>query len=217
MKYPKLSDVFMDASEGAELILVVHKFRDLFSSYKKGNDGELLDWLAMYALTNQSDVLRDKVQASLDVACSVKFVDRQTLFNEMMPSGVLPEIDYHMPDILDSIGASELHSADSSSLALKSVCNFVVSYCGHFADILSRAQNAERSFHKKQYIDTDDCQVRFSAELKEYNLVLVWFGADFMLPILKELNFSWRDARFTSRDNSSDVFSCSLRLCPHSC
>ena len=135
----------------------------------------------------------------------------------MMASGVLPEIDYHMPDILDSIGASELHSADSSSLALKSVCNFVVSYCGHFADILSRAQNAERSFHKKQYIDTDDCQARFSAELKEYNLVLVWFGADFMLPILKELNFSWRDARFTSRDNSSDVFSCSLRLCPHSC
>ena len=29
---------------------------------------------------------------------------------------------------------------------------------------------------------TDDCQARFSAELREYNLVMVWFGADFMLP-----------------------------------
>jgi len=154
MKYSKLNDVFVDASEGAELILAVHKFRDLFSSYKKGLDCELLDWLTMYALANQNDVLRDKVQASLEVACSVKFVDRQTLFNEMMASGVLPEIDNNMPDILDSIGATELHSAASSSLALKSVCNFVVSYCGHFADILSRAQNTERSFFKKRYEDT---------------------------------------------------------------
>ena len=63
----------------------------------------------------------------------------------MMASSVLPEIANNMPDILDSIGATDLHSADSSCLALKSVCNFVVSYCGHFADILSRVQNTERS------------------------------------------------------------------------
>ena len=60
------------ASEGAELILAIHTFRDLFSSYKKGLDCELIDWLTMYALANQSDVLLDKVQASLEVACSVK-------------------------------------------------------------------------------------------------------------------------------------------------
>ena len=80
-----------------------------------------------------------------------------TLFNEMMASGVLPEVANDLPDIFDSIGATELHSGGSSCLALKSVCNFVVSYCGHFAHILSRAQNAERSFYKKQYLDTDAC------------------------------------------------------------
>ena len=32
------------------------------------------------------------------------------------------------------------------------------------------------------YQDTDDCQARFSTELREYNLVMVWFGADLMIP-----------------------------------
>ena len=203
-KYSQLNDIFVDATEGAELILAVHKFRDLFSSYKKGLDNELLDWLTLYALANQSEVLHDKVQASLGVACSVKFVDRQILFNDMMASGVLPEIADNLPDILDSIGATELQSADSSCLALKSVCNFVVSYCGHFDDILSRAQDAERSFLKRRYEDTDDCQARFSAEQKEYNLVLVWFGADFMLPIKRAQLFLERCSTHIKKQFAED-------------
>ena len=77
-KYEKLQDIFNDASDGAELILAIQKFRDLFSAYKSGLGPELLDWLTLLALSSQSDILYDKVQAALVVACSVKFVDRQT-------------------------------------------------------------------------------------------------------------------------------------------
>ena len=76
---------------------------------------ELLDWLTLYALSSQIDVLHDKVQAALIVACSVKFTDRQVLFNEMMSSGVLPEMIGCQSDIMNSIGALELFSAYSSA------------------------------------------------------------------------------------------------------
>ena len=181
-KYDKLSDVFSDAFEGADLIMAVQRFRDLFFALKGNMGPELLDWLTLYALSSQSDVLHDKVQAALIVACSVKFNDRQVLFNDMMSSGVLPEAMDHPSDIMNSIGALELFSANSSAIALKSVCNFVVSYCGYFEDILSKAQDAERDYLRKKYEATDDCQARFSAELREHNTVMVWFGADFMIP-----------------------------------
>jgi len=92
-KYDKLRDVFSDVFEGADLIMAVQKFRDLFFALKGNMGPELLDWLTLYALSSQSDVLHDKVQAALIVACSVKFTDRQVLFNEMMSSGVLPEMN----------------------------------------------------------------------------------------------------------------------------
>ena len=101
-----------------------------------------------------------------------------------MISGVLPDVAVQS-DVLNSVGAMELRDLSdltSSCLALKSICHFVVSYCGHFDDIMSKAQDAELSFINKQYADTDDCQARFSAEQKEYNLVVVWFGADFLVP-----------------------------------
>ena len=44
------------------------------------------------------------------------------------------------------------------------------------------SQDAELCFINKLYADTDDCQARFSAKQKEYNLVMVWFGADFLVP-----------------------------------
>ena len=34
-----------------------------------------------------------------------------------------------------------------------------------------------------RFADTEDCQALFSAELKAYNQVMVWFGGDFMLPL----------------------------------
>ena len=126
-KYDKLTEVFNGPLDGADLILAVHKFRDLMSSYKDLTGSELLDWLTLYAISCQSDVLHDKVSASLEVACSIRFVDRQTLFNQMMSSGVLPEVSGGSSDILDSVGAKELISSNCSALALKSVCNFVVS------------------------------------------------------------------------------------------
>jgi hypothetical protein len=181
-KYDKLRDVFSDVFEGADLIMAVQKFRDLFFALKGNMGPELLDWLTLYAVTSQSDILHDKVQAALIVVCFVKLADRQVIFNEMMSPGVLPETIGCQSDIMNSIGALELFSANSSAIALKSVCNFVVSYCGHFEDILSKAQDAERDYLRKVYEITDDCQARFSVELREYNLVMVWFGADVMLP-----------------------------------
>ena len=183
-RYEKLRDVFDHDPKGADLILAVHKFRSLFSSYKKDIDPQLLDWLTLLALSGQNDVLHDKVQAALEVACSVRFSDRQILFQDMMTSGVLPDVAVQ-PDVLNSIGAMELRDLSnltSSCLALKSICHFVVSYCGHFDDIMTKAQDAETAFINKQYADTDDCQARFSAEQKEYNMVVVWFGADFLVP-----------------------------------
>ena len=101
----------------------------------------------------------------------------------MMTSGVLPDVSADS-DVLNSIGAMETFdpSDQTSSLALKPVCNFVVQHCGHFDDIISKAQEAESCFIDKRYADTDGCQARFSAEQKEYNLVMVWFGADFLVP-----------------------------------
>jgi hypothetical protein len=177
-RHEKLRDVFDHDPKEADLILAVHnnhKFRSLHSSYKKNIDPQLLDWLTLLALSNKDDVLHDKVQAALEVACSVRFVERQTLFNNMMISGVLPDVAVQS-DVLNSVGALELRDLSdltSSCLALKSICHFVVSYCGHFDDIMSKAQDAELSFINKQYVDTDDCQARFSAEQKEYNLVVV--------------------------------------------
>jgi hypothetical protein len=181
-KYDMLNDVFAETIDGADLILSVHKFRDLFESYKQGISPDLLDWLTLFALSSKNEVLFDKVSASLKVACSVKFVDRQTLFNTMMSSGVLPDIG-PQSDILESVGARELFLQGSSAIALKSICNFVVSYCGHFDDILSRAQDAKKDFIEKRYDESPDCQARFSAELKAYNSVMVWYGGDFMLPL----------------------------------
>ena len=142
----------------------------------------MLDWLTLYALSSKNEVLFDKVSASLKVACSFRFVDRQTLFNSMMFSGVLPDIG-PQSDILESIGARELSLHGSSAIAFKSICNFVVSYCGHFDDTLSRAQDAKKNSIKKRYAESSDCQARFSAELKAYNYVMVWYGGDFMLPL----------------------------------
>ena len=67
-------------------------------------------------------VLFDKVSASLEVACSVKLMDRQTLFNQIMSSGVHPSVGPHT-GILDSVGAKEMFLPRSSALALKSICN----------------------------------------------------------------------------------------------
>ena len=73
-RYDKLRDVFDHDPKGADLILAVHKFRSLYSSYKKNIDPQLLDWLTLLALSNKDEVLHDKVQAALEVACSVRFV-----------------------------------------------------------------------------------------------------------------------------------------------
>jgi hypothetical protein len=183
-KYDALNDVYANTLDGADLILAVHKFRDLFESYKQGINSDLLDWLTLYALSSKNEVLFDKVLASLKVACSVKFVDRQTLFNSMMFSGVLPDIG-PQSDVLESIGSKELSLRGSSAIALKSICNFVVSYCGHpeLLYILSRAQDAKKDFIEKRYDETSDCQASFSVELKTYNSVMVWYGGDFMLPL----------------------------------
>ena len=70
-KYDKLTEVFNGPLDGADLIRVVHKFRDLMSSYKDLTGSELPDWLTLYAISCQSDVLHDKVSASLEVACSI--------------------------------------------------------------------------------------------------------------------------------------------------
>jgi hypothetical protein len=183
-RYDKLRDAFDHDPKGADLILAVHKFRSLYSSYKKNIDPQLLDWLTLLALSNKDEVLHDKVHAALKVACSVRLVERQTLFNNMMISGVLPDVAVQS-DMLNSVGALELRDLSdltSSCSALKSICHFVVSYCGHFDDTMSKAQDAELSFINKQYADTDDCQARFSAEQKEYNLVVVWFGSDLIFP-----------------------------------
>ena len=65
--------------------------------------------------------------AALGAACSVRFVDRQNMFNGMMISGVLPDVAAQS-DVLNLIGAMELFDLTdlTSCLALKSVCNFVV-------------------------------------------------------------------------------------------
>ena len=133
--------------------------------------------------SGHNDVLHYKVQAALEAACSVSFVDRQTMFNSMITFGVLPDVAVQY-DVLSLPGAMEMFdpSNQTSALALKSVCDFVVQYCGHSDDIISKAQDAELCFINKRYADTDGCQARFSAEQKEYNLVMVWFGADFMVP-----------------------------------
>jgi len=202
-KYDALNDVFAEILDGADLILAVHKFRDLFESYKQGINSDLLDWLTLYALSSKNEVLFDKVSASLKVACSVKFVDRQTLFNSMMFSGVLPDIG-PQSDILESIGARELSLHGSSAIALKSICNFVVSYCGHFDDILSRAQDAKKDFIKKRYDESSDCQARFSAELKAYNSVMVWYGGDFMLPLERAQLFLSKSPPHVKRQYADD-------------
>ena len=181
-KYTKLNEVFTDALDGASLILAVQKFRDLFLSYSGHVSSDLLDWLTIFAVSSQSDGLYDKVSSALEVACSVNLIGRQSLFNQMMSSGVLPAVG-GMTDILDSAGAVELFSPGTSQLALKSICNFVVSYCGYFDDITSKAQDSKREFIKQKYVDTADCQARFSEEQKAYNLVMVWYGGDFMLPL----------------------------------
>ena len=202
-KYEALNDVFTETLDGADLILAVHKFRDLFESYKQGISSDLLDWLTLYALSSKNEVLFDKVSASLKVACSVKFVDRQTIFNSMRTSGVLPDTG-PQSDILESIGARELFLHGSSAIALKSICNFVVSYCGHFDDILSRAQDAKKNFIKKRYDESSDCQARFSAELKAYNTVVVWYGGDFMLPLERAQLFLSKSPSHVKRQYSDD-------------
>ena len=68
-KYSKLNDVFTDDLDGANLILVVQKFRDMFSSYADRVSPDLLDWLTIFALSNLNDVLFDKVSSALEVAC----------------------------------------------------------------------------------------------------------------------------------------------------
>ena len=75
------------------------------------------------------------------VACGVLTSGRKTVFDQMMISGVLPEA-IGPSDILRSLGARELF-APSGAQALKSVRQFVVSYCGYFDDILVKAQDAE--------------------------------------------------------------------------
>ena len=130
-KYDKLADVFNGSLDGADLILAVQKFRDLITSYKVEIGSELLDWLTLYAISSQSEVLHDKVSASLEVACSIRFVDRQTMFNDMRLTGVLPEVVGRQTDILDTVGAKELIASSCSALAMKSVCNFVVLWSFH--------------------------------------------------------------------------------------
>jgi hypothetical protein len=208
-KYDKLADVFNGSLDGADLILAVQKFRDLMESYKEGIGPELLDWLTLYAVSCQSDVLHDKVAASLEVACSIRFVDRQTVFNEMMSSGVLPEVSTKQTDILHTVGAKELIASNCSTLALKSVCNFVVSYCGHFADILSKALKAEKEYKDMRFADTEDCQALFSAELKAYNQVMVWFGGDFMLPLMRARLFISKCPPHVKKQYAED---CDLRV-----
>ena len=102
-----------------------------FTSYKVEIGSELLDWLTLYAISSQSEVLHDKVSASLEVACSIRFVDRQTMFNDMRLTGVLLEIVGRQTDILDTVGAKELIASSCSALAMKSVCNFVVLWSFH--------------------------------------------------------------------------------------
>ena len=156
-KYERLNEVFQDKLDGADLILAVSEFRDLITSYKPDLGSDMVDWLTMFAMSCQSDVLFDKVSVSLEVACSVGFVKRQTLFNDMMSSGVLPDTGEKC-DILDSIGAQEVLHSNSKCLALKSICNFVTSFCGYFDDILTKGQGSKKDFMAKVYADTEDCQ-----------------------------------------------------------
>ena len=74
----------------------------------------------------------------------------------MVSTGVLPATG-GLNNILDSAGAAELFSPLTSDLALKSICNFVVTYCGYFDDITSKAQESKREFIKRRFADTADC------------------------------------------------------------
>lgn len=125
------------------------------------------------------------------------------MFNSMMTSGVLPDTG-PQSDILESVGARELFLHGSSAIALKSICNFVVSYCGHFDDILSRAQDAKKKFIEKRYDESSDCQARFSAELKAYNSVMVWYGGDFMLPLERAQLFLSKSPSHVKRQYADD-------------
>ena len=201
-KYEKLRTVFEGSTDGAELILAVHRFRDLFKSYKAVGP-ELLDVVTVIAIAQISDSLNDKVSDSLEVACSVPMKVRRALFKEMMSSGVLPAVSCNS-DILESVGAKEILSPESCALGLKSICSFIVSYCGHFSDILMKAQDAERNFTKLAYGESDDCQARFSAEQKAYNLALLWFGCDFILPLKRAQLFLFKSPTHVKKQFAED-------------
>ena len=70
-KCDMLNETFAETLDGDDSILAVHKFRDLFESYKQGISSDLLDWLTVFALSDENEVRVGKVSASLKVACSV--------------------------------------------------------------------------------------------------------------------------------------------------
>ena len=180
-KYDRLKTVFDSNPQGADLILAVHRFRELMISYKDTLSDQLLDALTIVALAHQSDQLGDKVNDSLSVACGVLTSGRKTVFDQMMISGVLPEA-IGPSDILRSLGARELF-APSGAQALKSVRQFVVSYCGYFDDILVKAQEAGFAHATMVFDESMDLQARFSAEKRSFNSAVMWFDDEFIRPL----------------------------------
>jgi hypothetical protein len=167
-KYEKLKTVFDSSLEGADLILAVERFRELFRSYKDCVTDELLDALTVIAISLQSDQLADKVNDAISVACGVSSIERKALHIEMISSGVLPQAS-GPSDILRSAGAREFFSPDGSK-ALKSIRQFVVSYCGYFDDVLQKALSAENAHATMCFDESMDLQARFSAEKRAFNM-----------------------------------------------
>ena len=60
-----------------------------------------------------------------------------------------------------------------------------------------------------RFADTEDCQALFSAELKAYNQVMVWFGGDFMLPLMRARLFISKCPPHVKKQYAED---CDLRV-----
>ena len=132
-------------------------------------------------------------------------IGSQTLFNDMMSSGVLPEVRDHQSDVMNSVGVMELFSENCSPSSPSVISS------SHIAAILRIFFRELRmlSVNSKGECIRTQMTVKLGSLQNSENTILLWFGSGLIsCSLSRELDFSSLNARCTSRNNLPTTVSC---------